>query len=148
MLRKILKKDASGFTLIEVLVASFLVLVVLVSILATLVTARYSATISKHKAQAVSMLQQRMEELKSQGYDTLLTVSKTTPIVKEANLTLDGDVETRPDLLCTRLTTITDNSPADDVLEMRVELFWNEKTITGTINVSEEVYTLLADVGG
>ena len=45
------------------------------------------------------------------------------------------------------MTTVMDNNPADDVLEIRVELYWNEPVLGLYGNGHEEVYTLLAEGG-
>ena len=63
-------------------------------------------------------------------------------------LVLDGNVESREDLNCRRITTITDDDPADDILEIRVEVLWNEPTLGRDQWVQEEVYTLLSESGG
>ena len=134
-----------GFTLIEVLMASFITLIVLMSLLMTIVMGRYSSTLARHKSQAVQLSQQRMEQMKSLGYSTLAAMSQSTPTITETGVVLDGDIDSRPDMTCTRATTLADDSPDSGVLEVTVQVSWQEKSMGGNINVSEEVYSLVAD---
>lgn len=134
-----------GFTLVEILVASTIALLVLVSLLAALVAGRFSASLAKHKSQALNLIQQRVEQLKSQGYTTLYATSQSSKVTTENNVVLDGNVASRGDMLCTRISTVDDLCGYDDAVEITVQISWNEKTMAGNINVSEEASTLVFD---
>ena len=134
-----------GFTLVEVMVATFITVIVLLSMLLTIVMGRYSAVLAKHKSQAVQLSQQQMEEMRALGYSALATMSLSSSTTTDTGVVLDGDIDSRPDLICTRTTTLTDDSPSSGLLEVTVQVSWQEKSMGGTVNLSEEVSSLVAD---
>lgn len=137
-------KGVLGITLIEVMVATLIAVMVLLALLMSFVMGRFSASVAKHKSQAINLLRARMEEMRDLGYETLQDLSENTPVTTENNLALDVSIDSGEELLCSRVTTITDSNPADNLLEIKVEISWTELTFGGDVDVSEEVYTSMA----
>jgi len=93
-----------GFTLIEVLVASVLVVVALLGAATMTLTASAQVNRGAQETLAVSMGEQRLEFLKNQGYTSGNLAAGTT------TETLTGDFAGY-----VRTTTITDNVPQANV---------------------------------
>ena len=93
-----------GFTLIEVLVASVLVVVALLGAATMSLTASSQVNRGAQETLAVSMGEQRLEFLKNQAYASANLAAGTT------TQTLTGDF-----LGYVRTTTITDNVPQANV---------------------------------
>ena len=141
------RSQRGGFTLVEVVVASFIMVLVLMVLLTSLVMGRFSASMAKHRSQAINLIQQKVEQLKSQGYVTLHAASQASPVTTENSLVLDGNVDSRNDLLCARQATLNDNCGYDDAVEITVEVSWSERNFSGNVNVTEEMSTLMVDAG-
>jgi len=59
---------SKGFTLIEVVVPMLIVVLAVVGLLTSFVMGRAHTALARHRSQAINLLRQRMEELKSKGY--------------------------------------------------------------------------------
>jgi len=70
------KKD-SGFTLVEVVVATFILVLGFLSLSQLVISSMQASTISRHTVAATSIGQSKMEELLAAGYDSVSSGSET-----------------------------------------------------------------------
>ena len=141
-----IKTNRDGFTLAEVMVSTFITLLVLGALLTSFVMGRFAASLAKHKSQAINLLQARMEEEKALGYDALQAKRLQEP--EQDGVVLDGNVDSRDNLVCTLMTNIIDVDPSDDILEIRTRASWSEPTIGYDVFIMEEMGTLVSRAGG
>ena len=143
-----IKSVREGFTLVEVIVATFITLIVLAGMLSSYVMGRYSASMARHRSQAIQLVQDRMEKLKGMSYDALDAQQQISPIIFESGVVLDGGVDSRNSLTCWALSDILDFDPTDNQLDIWVYVFWNERTMgVSTFNV-ERAHTIVTEAGG
>jgi type II secretory pathway pseudopilin PulG len=72
------RSQADGFTLVEVVVASFLVGMTLASLFSLLNWVSYAVSLSGQTTQATELAQEKMEELLNSDYDTIISGSDKT----------------------------------------------------------------------
>jgi prepilin-type N-terminal cleavage/methylation domain-containing protein len=123
------KKLQSGFTLVEVLVSTFIVATSLVGLLSSYVAARHTASLARHKAQAMNVMQDKMEEMKSLGYDGLLDRSKVDPYQFDYNNNLDADNDNEGGVSCYIASYVWEDPDDSNCLEMWVDIGWPQKTM-------------------
>ena len=133
-------RDKKGFTLTEIVIAALIGGILLVSLLTSFVMGRFSISLARHKTQAMNLLRARVESLKSMEYTAVN--SMTSPTVED-NLVLDSNPGHTSNIYCKRTTSISDDD-GDEVLEIKVQLEWTERSFGGTNTVKEELFTFLA----
>ena len=72
-------RKQSGFTLVELVISTALLVTLIAGIFMALQTAKRSITISKHREEAIILLQQNIEYLKSLSYSTIEAVYSVDP---------------------------------------------------------------------
>ena len=84
---------SKGFTVVELLVAAVIFAILAISSLSTYVALNSSATLAKKKSIAITLANNKIENVKSLPYDSLLANStqKTTETVNGVNY----DIETK-----------------------------------------------------
>lgn len=138
------RSGTGGFSLIEVLVPILIVAIAAIGLLTSFVMGRVHTSLSRHRAQAVNLLRERLEELKSRGYDYLNSFDPNPSVEKYAVLDAGRDEQSpADDLTCTRTTLISDDD-GDGTLEIAVTLTWQERVASGNQIFSEKLFTSVA----
>jgi len=108
-----------GFTLIEILVAVFLLVAALLGVISTTVIVIQSNSLSKAMTTATTLARDRMEQLKNTGYAAL---AGGTDYAK-----MDSTVQTTStaDSIYTRVWSVTVDSPAAGMKTITVIVRWN-----------------------
>jgi type IV pilus assembly protein PilV len=108
-----------GFTLIEILVAVFLLVAALLGVISTTVIVIQSNSLSKAMTTATTLARDRMEQLKNTGYAAL---TEGTDYAK-----MDSTVQTTStaDSIYTRVWSVTVDSPAAGMTTITVTVRWN-----------------------
>ena len=140
MYRRLIK-SRKGLTLVEVLVALFVLTLVMGSFINVFMTARLNVTAAIERTKALNLLSYKMEWIKGQSYLYLKTYS-------EAIDNVDSD-ETSPNALIndTRITTVSEDSNGN--LIITVILNWEKKGLAGFVgkgtldNPDERLVTLI-----
>lgn len=147
MIGALKKKLRNGFTLVEVLVATFIVVTSLVGLLSSYIAARHSASVARHQAQAINVLQEKMEELKSLGYDELLERSQTEPYQYDYSYSLDADNQNEEGVACYIVSYVSEDPDDTGCLDMWVNIGWPERTLGHTIWSWEWTMSKVAQIG-
>lgn len=92
-------ESARGFTIVEALVASFLLLVALVTVGASLTLSGGVNTSARDHASAAFVAQTQMENLLAQGYDALATGGDLDTNVVGFNQSVDQDGDGQRDFI-------------------------------------------------
>ncbi|MDP2895085.1 MAG: hypothetical protein Q8Q12_00830 [bacterium] len=140
------RQSISGFGLVEGLVTTLVLSIAVIGLLTSFVMGRTHSYHSRHRSQAMNLLQERIEELKARGYDYLNWLSPNPTV--ETGLALDaGPDEESPadDLLCTRTTYISDQD-GDGALEVLVSLTWTERIAGGNEVFTESLFTVVTQM--
>jgi len=112
------RKKHRGFTLVEILVATFLVVISLVGLLSSYIAARHSSSVAKHQSQAINILQEKIEQMKSLGYDQLLERSQTEPYQYDYDYVLDSGTDEQQGIFCFVSSYVWQDSADSDCLNM------------------------------
>ncbi len=99
--------DSSGFTLIENIIAIFLIVVAIVGLISTSIIVVKANSLGKTMTTATTLAQDKMEALKNAGYSSMASGSDT----------VQG--------LFTRTWTVTANSPAVNMKTIVVSVAWS-----------------------
>lgn len=134
------RRNTRGFTLAEVVVASAIVAFLLLALLTSFIMGRFATQVAKHRAQATNALKARVEYLKGLGYNAVDLMSSATI---ESGVPVDSVRDGAAALTGTRTTTITD-ADGDDVLEICVQITWQELHLGQEHTVTEQIETLMA----
>lgn len=79
-------KNRSGFTMVEVMIVAFIMALTALIFAATFPTSQISRVKAVHMTYAVSLAQQKVEELRSAGYSSVLVGGpRTTPVPELPN---------------------------------------------------------------
>ena len=135
---------SKGFTLVEVVVTTVIVVLAVVGLLTSFVMGRVHTALARHRSQATNVLRAKLEELKAQGYDFLNTFDPNP--LTETGVVLDAgqdEESSEDDLTCTRTTRITDDD-GDGALEITVTVNWQERVMSAQQNFSESLFTIVA----
>jgi type IV pilus assembly protein PilV len=108
----------SGFTLVEVLIAMFLLVTALLGTAAVTATVIQGNSFSNRMTEATTLAQDKMEELRGMSYDDMTSGSDTC------------------DTLYTRTWTVTTDSPATDTATVEVEVVFPWKGENRTVSVA------------
>ncbi len=109
-----------GFTLIEVLIAIFLLVVAILGSISTTAIIIKSNSLSKTMTTATTLAKDKMEQLKNTGYDVL--AGGTDYASKDSTLQTTSTANS----IFTRIWTVTsDGSPAAGMKTVAVTVQWN-----------------------
>ncbi len=111
-------EDRRGFTLLEIMIAMFILLVALLGLVSVTVMVIKGGDLSKRMTTATTLAKYKLEEVKNQSYSTI-TAATTTDYWNE-----DSSVGTAGAYF-TLTTTVTDSSPATNMKTIVVEVRWN-----------------------
>lgn len=118
----------NGFTLLEVLLATFILIFGVVATAALLLAANTQGTVSRRATEAAALAQKELEVLRDMSYDDIASASPTTLVVGSKTYSLE------------RVVTV--NDPAPNMKRIRVTLTW---VIRGTRTyVAETIFTNLS----
>jgi Tfp pilus assembly protein PilV len=116
-----------GFTLIEIMIAMFILVTALVGIISTTVIVMRSNSLSKTMTTATTLANERMEILKNTSYniasDSLISGSDT--VVSDSTYT--------------RTWTVTNNVPAADMKTITVGVTWTWQGVPHNVNLATVV---------
>jgi prepilin-type N-terminal cleavage/methylation domain-containing protein len=111
----------SGFTLIEIMIAMFILVTALLGIISTTVVVIKSNSFSKTMTTATTLARDRMEILKNTGYNNLAGGSDTL------------------DSTYTRTWTVINNSPSTNMKSITVSVVWTWQGTSHTVNLQSIV---------
>ena len=134
-----LRKQDSGFTLAEVLVAVIISALVIIPTLSTYLMGRVGTEVAKHRTQAMNIIRARLEYLESKGYNYVNQLPYED-MYQETELDENEEGEAIP---C-RVDTIVRDADGDDLLEVEVWVSWREKRMGNDDWVYESVMTFMA----
>lgn len=118
----------NGFTLLEVLLATFILVFGVAATAALLLAANTQGTVSRRATEAAALAQKELEVLRDMSYDDIASASPTTLVVGSKTYSLE------------RVVTV--NDPAPNMKRIRVTLTW---VIRGTRTyVAETIFTNLS----
>ena len=119
-----------GFTLIEVLIAGFLLVVAILGVISTTVIIIKSNSLSKEMTTATTLAKDKMEQSKNTGYDGL-----AAGIVTDyANMDSTVQTTSASDSIFTRRRTVTFDSPAAGMKTIQVKVEWKSTSHNVTLN--------------
>lgn len=112
-----LHRNKKGFTLIEVLIAMFLLVVALLGMASVTVMVIKGNSLSKTMTTATTLAKDKMEQLKNTGYDSLAGSTDTV------------------ESIYTRTLTVTDNSPTTNMKTVEVKVQWNWQNVARNVTL-------------
>jgi type II secretory pathway pseudopilin PulG len=116
-----------GFTLIEIMIAMFILVTALVGIISTTVIVIQSNTLSKTMTTATTLADERMEILKNTRYDLVL------------NSLSSGSDTVVSDSTYTRTWTIMNDTPAAGMQTIAVGVAWTWRGVPHNVNLRSVV---------
>ncbi|MGQ0550070.1 MAG: type IV pilus modification PilV family protein [Armatimonadota bacterium] len=118
----------NGFTLLEVLLATFIMVFAIASTAALLMATSTQGTVSRRATEAAALAQKELEVLRDMRFDDIASAAPTTLVVGSNSYTLER--------------VVTANDPAPNMKRIRVTLTW---VIRGTQTyVAETIFTNLS----
>lgn len=117
-----------GFTLVEVMIALFLLVTALLGVISTTVIVIKSNALARTMTTATTLARDKMEQLKNTGYDALAGGTDYA--------TIDSTVQTASaaDSVFTRTWTVTaDGSPAAGMKTVVVAVQWNWQNLPHSV---------------
>jgi prepilin-type N-terminal cleavage/methylation domain-containing protein len=121
-------QQASGFTLIEILIATVIITIVSLGATSLTVGVIRGNSFSKRMATATTLVQDRLEDVKRLGYTNVGTAAGTQNYGSIANFTGYK-----------RVVTVTNDTPAAKMKTVNVTVFWDAD------NRSMQASTILAE---
>jgi len=134
-----LRKQNSGFTLAEVLVATIISALVIIPTLSTYLMGRVGTEVAKHRTQAMNVIRARIEYLESKGYNYVNQLPYEDWYQK-----MELDENEEGEAIPCWVDTIVMDSDGDDLLEVEVWIFWQENRMGEDDWVWESVMTFMA----
>ena len=113
-----------GFTMIEILVAIFIIMVALMGILTVASMVISGNTYSRDFTTAITLSQEKLEELKNDGYDNLTGGTGSSSIY-------------------TTTWSVTDDNPEADMKTVTASTSWSRKGKSHTVTLK----TIMGDLG-
>jgi type IV pilus assembly protein PilV len=113
---------AEGFTLIEVMIALVVMSIAFVALAGLQVSAIKGNAFSKRMTTAVSIANEKMEQLKDSSYSSILSESSTQ--VTQSNMNF------------TRQVTVTNNSPLANTKTVNVTVTWSEGSKSHSVPIT------------
>ncbi len=111
-------KAQRGFTLIEIMIAIFILVIALSGLIGVTVMAIKGNDFSKRMTTATTLAKDMMEQVKNTSYDNLPAVTTTTYDYLNAEGTATGSYFTRK-------LTVTVATPAANMKTIEVEVSWS-----------------------
>ena len=116
MIRRL--KDRGGFTLIEILIAVFILTVALIGLISVTVMIINGNDFSRRTTTATTLAKDRLEQVKRLPYNSV-TAGTTTDYWNADSTTGSSGA------YFTRTTTVTDNTPTANMKTVVVQVQWN-----------------------
>jgi type IV pilus assembly protein PilV len=114
-----------GFTLIEVMIALVVMSIGLTALAAVQISAIQGNAFSKRMTTAVSIVDEKMEQIKSNLYTEI--VSESSSQITQSNLNF------------TRQVTVTNNSPLTNTKTINVTVSWSEGSKSHSVPITTVV---------
>jgi type IV pilus assembly protein PilV len=111
-----------GFTLIEVMIALVVMSIGLTALAAVQISAIQGNAFSKRMTTAVSIVDEKMEQIKSNLYTEI--VSESSSQITQSNLNF------------TRQVTVTNNSPLTNTKTINVTVSWSEGSKSHSVPIT------------
>ena len=119
---KVPVRPEQGFTLIEVMIALVILSIALVALAGLQVSAIKGNAFSKRMTTAVSIGNEKMEQLKNSSY---------------ANILSESSIEvTRSSMNFTRQVTVTNNSPLPNTKTVNVMITWSDNSKSHSVPIT------------
>jgi type IV pilus assembly protein PilV len=128
---KSLMSIEEGFTLIEIMITLVVLSVGLIGLAGLQVSAIKGNTFSKRMTTAVSIANQRLEQLKDTSYANILSESSTQITITQPN---------QPSMNFTRQVTVTNNSLLANTKTVNVTVTWSD----GSKSYSVPITTIIS----
>ena len=106
-----------GFTLIEIMITLVILSIGLVALAGLQVSAIKGNTFSKRMTSAVSIANQKLEQIKNTAYDNIISESSTQITTNYPN---------QPSMTFTRQVTVMNNSPLANTKTVNVTVTWSD----------------------
>lgn len=127
-----------GFSVIEIIVAVFLLTIVWLSAVGVIIAANASGSLAKHKTQAAYLIQQKIESLRRQTFSSI--AGSTSTVSVDTRGTPDS---TADDLTGTQVVTVS--TPNTYYKRVLVQISWRESFFGRAKTVSEYAGTFIAN---
>ncbi len=140
------KNFRKGFTLTEAVVGIFLIAIVWLSAVNVIVICRASGAFARHKAQAIYLMQQTIENLRQQSFSAINNSTTTVSIDTMGTPDITAD-----DLTGTQYVTVTAYNSiiavptTQSYKEVKVEADWKESFFGRQKTVKEYLWTCIAN---
>jgi len=120
----------AGFTLIEVMIALVILSIGILALAKLQISAIQGNTLSQNMTTAVSLAEQRVEQLKNTPYTDIK--SESPPVNIDPNTAQVTAAVTK----WTRQVTVTDGSPLTNTKTVSVLVTWTDKAKTHTVPIT------------
>ncbi len=123
--KMVISYDKRGYSLLEVALSVALLALVWIAVINMITIGKASTMRAKHQSQAISIIQQEIEELHKTQYGTLenITATVTSTVTIDDNGTPNDATD---DLAGTQDVTVTTFDPDPGYLRVIVAVTWNE----------------------
>jgi type IV pilus assembly protein PilV len=122
MMSKSLMRSEEGFTLIEIMITLVILSIGLVALAGLQVSAIKGNAFSKRMTAAVSIANQKLEQLKDTAYANILSESSTQ--ITQSNIQF------------TRQVTVTNNSPLANTKTVNVTVTWSDGSNSHSVPIT------------
>ena len=142
----IAENSRKGFGLTEIVVAVFLITIVWLSAVEVIVMCRSSGAFARHKAQAIYVMQQTIENLRQQPFANISNSATTVSID-----TMGTPDNTADDLTGTQYVTVTAHNSTiatpttQNYKDVQLEVDWKESFFGKQKVVREYLWTCIAN---
>lgn len=110
-MRAVRARGEDGFTILEVLVATFILVFVIQATAALMLAAMTQATVSRRATEAAALAQRELEMCRDMPYDDIMSEPAKTETVGSNTYTLER--------------VVTTNDPAPNMKRIRVTVTWS-----------------------
>ena len=110
-MRAVLARGDGGFTILEVLVATFILVFVIQATAALMLAAMTKATVSRRATEAAALAQRELEMCRDMPYDEIMSEPATTQTVGSNTYTLER--------------VVTTGDPAPNMKRIQVTVTWS-----------------------
>ncbi|MDM8515505.1 prepilin-type N-terminal cleavage/methylation domain-containing protein [Desulfobacterales bacterium HSG16] len=124
--KKLMSSTSKGFTLIEVLIAMFILTVGMLAMAGQLANTIVNNDLAKKRSVATNLAQDKMEEIQNAGFSDA-AAGTTSEVI----------------FIYTREWTVTDDSPGANMKTIEVKVSWASRTSASLIH-EMEMKTILA----
>jgi type IV pilus assembly protein PilV len=116
-----------GFTLIEIMITLVILSIGLVALAGLQVSAIKGNAFSKRMTTAVSIANERLEQIKDKAYADILSESPTQIPIKYPN---------EPEMIFIRQVTVTNNSPLANTKTVNVTVTWSDGSNSHSVPIT------------